>query len=306
MKKFSKYQDMDDGIKMHLTDKQKGSKFWNEGKWENYVVPFLPKNCKGLTYVDMGCNAGLFLKLAEERGFSKVVGIESGKAAVKRGLAYRDKHGYKYDIQCRYMERSLWHLPMADYVSFINSHYYLLIHDWLDILDRLQFKTMYCIITTTRRTEWLCNASSHGSNVKRYFKNWKLMGVIPQLPIKDDPCPRSLWNYCFKTPSLEKVPIGKLEGGQHVQGAYYKQLDEGVPPLKTRYFKMFCKRHKTTPRKRLEWRMHQKVKLYEDVKKNGIKNPIIVNHHYRVLDGNHRYNILKYLGYKKVIVRKIA
>lgn len=51
--------------------------------------------------------------------------------------------------------------------------------------------------------------------------------------------------------------------------------------------------------------MHKKAKMYEDVKKNGIKNPIIVNKHYRVLDGNHRYNILKYLGYKEAIVRRI-
>ena len=279
MKKFKHYQDMDDGLTMHLTEKQKGSKFWNKGKWDNYVAPYLPEDCSGLTYVDMGANAGLFLKFAEDRGFSRVVGIESGRKAVRRGLAYRDKHGYKYDLQGRYMESSMKHLPMADYVSFINSHYYLLIHDFLDILDRLQFKTMYCIITSTRRTEWLCNASSHGSNVKRYFKNWELVGEVQQLSIKDDSCPRSLWSYCFKTPSLEKVSLDKLSGGQHVQGRYWEQLDQGVPPYKTRFFKKYCQRHKTTPRERMKWLMDKKVDMYEDIKKNGIKKPIIVNHH---------------------------
>ena len=56
---------------------------------------------------------------------------------------------------------------------------------------------------------------------------------------------------------------------------------------------------------KLEKRMFDKVKMFKNVKKYGIREPIIVNNWYRVLDGNHRTEILRYLGYKETIVRKV-
>jgi hypothetical protein len=75
MKPFAHYQYV--GGKMSPRDKQEAnSKFWNQGKWTNFILPFLPKNCQELSLVDLGCNAGLFLKLAEDKGFDKIIVIK--------------------------------------------------------------------------------------------------------------------------------------------------------------------------------------------------------------------------------------
>ena len=60
MKQFSNYQYID-GEMSERDKKEEGSKFWNKGKFDNFVKPFLPEDCKNMTFIDMGCNAGVFL-----------------------------------------------------------------------------------------------------------------------------------------------------------------------------------------------------------------------------------------------------
>ena len=75
-------------------EKKNDSKFWNEGKWDNFVAPHIREDVRDQTFVEMGCNAGLFLKLAKDAGFRNVVGVEKDKTPVREGLRYRDSIGY--------------------------------------------------------------------------------------------------------------------------------------------------------------------------------------------------------------------
>ena len=49
--------------------------FWGEGKWKNFILPLLPLERR--TFVEIGCSAGLFLKLAMDAGFTNVIGIDA-------------------------------------------------------------------------------------------------------------------------------------------------------------------------------------------------------------------------------------
>lgn len=306
MKPFATYQHLNDELDTARSIKEKDSKFWNEGKWDNFVAPFLPENCEGLTLVEMGCNAGLFLKLAKERGFSQVVGVEASSKAFSRGIAYRDKVGGEYDIQRRYMERSLKHMPMADYTIFVNAHYYMHIAEWLKYVDALAGKTHYCILVTDKKRERFCVASPDIDIIKRYFKHWKLVGHIPELQPGNDPHPRRLQSLCFESPFVKRMPVDEIDCGNHVQGEYYRALDKNKNPLQTRYFKILEKyRKRKWSREQIIEFMQDKVKLYESMKKDGLIDPIIINSSNRVLDGNHRFKILEHLGHKSVLVRRI-
>ena len=301
MARFTNYQDLEN---------EETSKFWGIGKWNNYIAPYLPKpeDCKDLIYIDMGCNAGQFCRFAEDWGFGRVIGVDHNRKAINKGIKWRDEHGYHYDLQYRRMEDALPHLPVCDYISFINSHYYILVQDWLRMLDYMHTKTRYVIITSTRKKEYYCAAPANSKYIKRCFKhNWDLVGSVPQLPREGDPRPRSLSSMCFKSKTLERVSIDKLLRGHHIQGNFHEQIEKGVHPLKTRYFKMLCRRvaNKGVPMKVLEKKMLNKVKMYGDIKKNGILEPIITNKWYRVLDGNHRSKILPFLGYKETNVRRL-
>jgi len=45
---------------------------FGERKWDNYIKPYL----QGKSFLEIGCNAGLFLVLAEKAGFDRVFGLE--------------------------------------------------------------------------------------------------------------------------------------------------------------------------------------------------------------------------------------
>lgn len=306
-KPFKSYQYIE-GYPMTDRDKiEVGSRFWNTGKWDNYVAPFLPQDCSGMTFVDMGCNSGLFLSLAQHRGFYSVVGVDSDLDAVKKGWEWRDKNGDTYKIINRRMEQVIDDLPVADYTVLANAHYYFTINDWLDYMDKLQYKSRYVIIVTAEKHHVnRCWASAGLEDIRTYFKDWEEVGFIDVMPDDgNDPSYRKLWGLCFKSKHLERVPMSSLDRGNHVQDQFYKELDEGKDYHDTKYYRIIEKyRRDKWSKERLEGWFQDRVKLYEDVKRDGLKRPIYIDKDNKILDGNHRSSIEEHLGVLNPIVRR--
>lgn len=295
-----------------MTDRDKvelGSKFWNQGKWDNFVKPFFPGvgNCEELSMVDMGCNAGLFLQFGEEMGFKQVIGVDSNPEAVMRGEEYRDKNGGKYKFVLSPMEKCIDSLPIVDYTILANAHYYFNIADWLDYLDKLQYKTRYCIIVTTEKRNDQCSIASADPEVirKKYFANWEEVGFIDALPTDDDPSPRKLYGLCFKSKYIDRVSIDGLDCGNHVQDKFYREIEEGKDFHQTKYYRILKGYRKHWSQEVLDNFVVDKIALFYSVKEKLLVKPIIVGDNNRVLDGNHRFSMMKYLGFKTILVRRI-
>ena len=107
-----------------------------------------------------------------------------------------------------------------------------------------------------------------------------------------------------------KVSVDSLDNGNAQQRDFLKQIDEGWRPQDTDYYRRYEDyRSKTTSKQKI-WSeeklvkyMQDYVELYEDIKKNGLKEPIIVRRRdNRIVDGNHRHEIFRHLGYKEIEV----
>lgn len=305
MKPFNVYQWLE-GEEMTDRDKKEvGSKFWNKGKWDNFVAPFLPENCLGKTFIDMGCNKGLFLYLADEKGFERVVGVDSDREAIEKGILWRDRHDKKYKLLNLKMEGSLEHLPLADYTVFANSHYYYTINDWLDHIDVLQYKTRYCIIVTAEKKHTnKCWVLADVEAIRRYFATWKEVGFIDSLPTEGDPMPRKLWALCFKSPFIERVDIDSITSRNTEQGDFYKQIDSGYEYKNTDYYQFVKKYRRKWPNEKIDRWFDDRLTVYKDLKENGLKKPILVGPDNVILEGNHRYAMIKSLGYKSIFIRR--
>lgn len=312
MKQFSNYQHVE-GEPMNDRDKKEvGSKFWNKGKWDNFVLPFLPEDCSEMSLIDVGCNAGVFLKLAEDKGFSYVAGIESDSEAIRKGQRFRRRVGGKWKFRPRDIRDYIDGVPAVDYTVLAMAHYYFPIEDWYEYLEKLKLKSRYCIIVTANKKPKIKRAASDSEGIIKDMKHWELVDEIPELPLEGDPFPRRQWSFCFKNPDLERIPVDSIDNGNAQQRDFLEELDKGIKPLETKYYKRYKDyRRKTTSGQKvwteakLERYMNFQAELYEDIKKNGLKTPIIVDGEGRIRDGNHRHNIMKHLGYKSIIIKRV-
>jgi len=300
------------------------SKFWNEGKWDNFVAPLLPEDCSDQTLVDMGCNAGLFLKLAKDRGYRHVVGIEKDSTPVKEGLRYRDSIGYDYKILKRVLGTNfggdgnfdIRELPLADITIMSTFHYYVYINIWLKYLDSLRSKTRQVLLVSRprmKRMHW--RASSSLGELRNYFSEWAEVGYLDGVSGENDPSPRNLFTVVFESPLLERVPIDSIGMRKDDDDTMYMAImdfahqvaREGeLDPFQSDYYR------KWIDRKKGKWStdfirefVNNKYKMLVDIKENGMKEPIIVQGDGKISDGGHRWAVLKALGYKSVIVRRL-
>jgi len=312
MKPFAVYQYLDGDIMTDRDKREVNSKFWNKGKWENFVLPFLPKEkeiLNEMVFVDMGCNAGLFLKMAEDLGFGKVIGVDISEEAINRGIKWRDEHNYHYQMLLLRMQHCIDTLPLADYTVLANAHYYFTINDWIDYLDRLPYKTRYCVIVTAeKRVRQFCWASADIDDIRIYFKGWKEVGFVDLLPTDGDPAPRRLWGLCFESPYLERVPIDSIVTRNTEACNFFGEIDRGVEYKNTNYYdysRKYRQRSRWSDGRLNRW-FRDRIGVYNDVKTNGLTRPIYVNEDNVIVDGNHRYGMMKNFGRKSIFIRRTA
>ena len=103
---------------------------------------------------------------------------------------------------------------------------------------------------------------------------------------------------CFESPSIQRTDPDKLEFHNHVQDNFYKELDEGKNYKDTGYYRILKKYRAKWGEVVLNNWVEEKIKLYEDIKKNGQFTPVLINDKMSILDGNHRGCMLKHLGHK--------
>lgn len=305
MKRFEIYQYVGVRKRTRRDARESKSKFWNEGKWNNFILPFINEKPDEMTFIDNGCGAGLFLRLAKDLNFKKAIGVELNEGAYEIAQEYRKRNKRDYEVINGSFPEVIDKLPVSDYTILSNVHYYITVGEWIDYLDNLKYKTRKCILVTGGHgnSHPCSRPQTDLKSIRRYFADWTEEGTITKSQ-KDDPAPRVLKSICFKS-KLKRVKIDKLiktaSGGED----FYEELDRGVPYNKTQYFERinkskYPKRWSVSSRAAF---VKRKMFLYEEIKNGMLKPPLIKNN--LILDGNHRIEILKNLGYKSVIIREV-
>lgn len=312
------------GTKITFEDPgRKGSRFWNGGKWNNFIEPLLPKDRR--TFVEIGCNAGLFLKMATDAGFENVIGIEAKGQIMAQAERFREYSGGTYKLIKQHVGTNftLDQLPLADVVLLANVHYYFSVPVFSKLVDGLKNRTLYCLVVAGRARKLSGNAVYDLSSVRGYFRDWREMKVIEGLEEKGDPAPRvGMYGVSFKG-NLDVWDVestfsmwrrGTARGKWYDHSALEPALQEFFGMVlagevfnveETLYYRYWTEKN---PRRSREWireKLIYKKGLAEDIQANGMKEPLFYDQKGKLLDGIHRLAIAKELGYKHILVRRL-
>lgn len=192
------------------------SKFWGEGKWKNFILPLLPLERR--TFVEIGCNAGLFLKLATDAGFKDVIGIEADEDRVDQAAQYLRTHKSTYKIIYQKVDNNFdWdQLPLTDVTLLSNVHYYFPINTFMKLVDHLRSRSLYCIVVSAKARRRSGRTRHYLEAVRGYFDDWEEIKVVGDwqgikskdvLKAEGDPAPRQqMYGVIFKG-VLESVNV---------------------------------------------------------------------------------------------------
>ena len=313
-----------DGVDAVFEDKKRRySKFWNQGKWNTFVAPLLPKERQ--TFLEIGCNAGLFLKMASDVGFKRITGAD-GNSRIMQQADILKKH---YDGEWDLVNLSVGHdfkltnLPLPDVTLLSNIHYYLPVGDFSKLVDELMYRTLYCIIVSAKAKRRRGNAMHDIRHVRGYFKDWEEVGVIENMSTDEDPAPREqMYGVIFKS-SMSAIDVEeKLSTWLEEAKSKFHSSHEFAPAIMQFYTEVLGGylgeiedspfyqywRHRR-PDQSPAWTsefLYDKIKLAESIRDDGMKEPIYFGTNGKLLDGIHRLCIAKILGYDHVVARSFS
>lgn len=298
-------------------EKRLHSKFWGEGKWNNFIEPLLPKR-RGV-FLELGCNAGLLLKMACDAGFREVYGLEARGQFIRQAKLYQEYNKYPYKIiKGRIsLDYEVEGLPVADVVLIANLHYHLSYEVFANLVDRLKNRTRYCIVVAAKSPIRSGKARHFLDHVRGYFKDWKELKVIDDVPTEGDPAYRDLmYSVSFKgglvLKDIEKQYKEWLEHARRRKSKetrspalieFFKKIKRGekFESKNTAFYKYWMERDPTRAEGRVDWFR----KLAEDIKENGMKQPVLYTSDGKFRDGAHRFYFAKASGHKYVLARVI-
>lgn len=315
------YQNVDIEGAVYEGEGRKNSRFWNEGKWETFINPLLPKERQ--TFIELGCNAGLFLKLASGIGFDRIIGVEASGQVMRQAETYRGSINGKWALVREKIGGGFdpYTLPLADVVLMSNFHYYISISDFDRLLNDLRNRTLYCIIVSARVRRAGGRAFPDIGSVRGYFRDWAEVGLIEEVDKAGDPAPRrGMYSVIFKSRLQSQEAGGFYRRWKRECEAADKFRYNAIPPALVEFFELvlseeefayentllyryWATREPNRPSRWIRAKLDQKKKLAESVRDVGMMEPVYFDHRNNLIDGLHRQCIANVLGYKYITAR---
>ena len=302
------------GMELHYEDAARAhSRFWNEGKWETFIEPLLPEQRN--VFLEIGCNAGLFLKLACDAGFRDVYGVEKSKQALAQARLYQESNGYPYrvlegKVSLHYCVEDL---PLSDVVLMSNVHYHLSFEILANLVDRLRYKTRYCIVVAAGARKQSGRPSYDLARLRGFFADWEEMRVIENVPRGDDPAWReNMYGVLFRGGLVLKdidAQIAEWTRGRGLEDGslpvclldFFGRIRDGEDfrDEDTALYRYWLERDPARAAKQLR----SNRAMAESVIANGMRQPVFFAKTGKFLDGMHRFYLAKALGHKSVLAR---
>jgi len=274
----------------------------SEVRWNTFIKPLLPFDGDGRLCVDLGCNAGFYLRQMADLGFNGI-GVDKDpiyaaharywEAGEPKGVTIIEGNLLDYDI------------PAASIVILANVHYWLSLKERAILEDQLWDKAMYCLVIGRHKTApehtSLCDMENMQKTfLKRTFEAFETVDTVRG---------KKHYSILFKNPNLcekdteEILSISKCYTSKQFMPSFLQFVElvlsgDEFDMKDTAYWKYLVARSM----KKREQDIHRHAALILDAKERGIVDPLVFDGDV-IKDGNHRMLVAHALGIKHLICR---
>lgn len=270
----------------------------SEKRWLTFILPLLPAG-SGL-FVDLGCNAGFYMRKAVDLGY-RAIGIEIDNDYLRHARFWEDQDPKGVTIIKG--DLSEYDLPACQIVLLANVHYWLTDQKLRKLMRNLRKKALSVIVVGRHFRSDVHKSPCDIDSLRRLFRGFKEGKSIVG---------SKHYSVIFENPKLVEKEVTEVFNNQPLTKSrrflpsFGRLIDDSSNPLNSDYYRYLRRRGFKDSKKLLM----ERVNLIDDVRKNGIKDPLIlgrmVNDKYqkdRLTDGDHRITIAKKIGIKKVICK---
>ena len=280
----------------------------SEKRWRVLLEPLIPKPKSGDAFIELGSNAGFYLRKAVDLGY-KAIGVEISDEFVAQAKYWEDNEpkGTK-TIQ---EDLNKYDIPAANVVLLANIIYWLTPEEVLALVERLKNRALNVVVIGRYKRLKPHKSPCTIDRIKKSF------GEFETVDMRND---EKLFSILFKNPLLCEKKTDELSLTSHdfkhklLIPAINELLDmieqgENTNPANTLYYKYLITRD-CNPRIR-GYKTKQTIRLIKDIKNNGIRKPICIGrindgkyNENCIYDGDHRFLIAKRLGINNIICQK--
>ena len=268
---------------------------YHEWRWKELVEPLVQKDGQDRMFLDLGCNAGWYMRKAQRLGY-KTIGVE-------RDLDYLSQAPKHLDI----IEGDVnYYKPHCAYLTLLACVHYHQSDEQVEALfHNLIYSTAYLLVMGRHKVR--VRSIPNRDHLMKKLRNWKLIDsreakafytVLVKNPIYEELCVDDLY-------AATKEYVSKIKGFVDFVPSFEDFVRRTLDDLN--FNPVGCKFVDYLKHRRFPYPLGRcwiyKV-MIEELKNQGIHTALKVKDG-RIKDGYHRLIVLRELGVKRVVCRVI-
>jgi SAM-dependent methyltransferase len=274
----------------------------SQERWTEILAPLISPEGGGRLFVELGCNAGYYLRQARDLGY-RAIGVERDPVFYEQACYWEGQESKGVELVCDDM---LHYDTPANYLTLLACvHYWLTAEQLKTLLAKLHHRSVNLVIMGKHKGEAAIPPDRR--NLLPYLSGWKIATQTRN---------RRHYGLLLHNPDLYEADVEQIynrdvlavaETGGHSD--FFPAFSEFVRLVagnqefdyRSTEFYRYLRRRKLRYRETL---MEAYAGHVLSIRAGGIRRPIAVRQNGLVCDGNHRLVIAKELGIEKIICRK--
>jgi SAM-dependent methyltransferase len=272
----------------------------SQRRWKVLLEPLIPPDGKGRLFLELGCNAGFYLRKASEYGYN-TLGIEKEERFIRQAKYWEAQE--PCGVRVEFGDIVDYEIPANFLTMMANVHYWIEPVRLAMVMDRMWNNSLHVLIMSRHNPSERHLSDCTERVVKEWFSNYELL---------DERRDSKFYALIYRNPTLREYDTKNLFNVQPFTrstkflAAFREFIDLNVSRRRytynhTKYWE-YCKWRGWQPKVKHHRTLRKKVLTME---RYGITKPLLVHKNGILQDGNHRLIMAEYLGLPRIICKVV-